>query len=169
MPTSTASGNKLPLGWINRDSNENSIDRSKLPKGIISYNSASGWINHELMYDYLNDIIKPYTKSKPAALIMDEYKAHWEDRVQDLARSMNLELIKVPPGTTSTQQPLDISVNGPMKQIRQRIYVENKIIHPNASDSIELAVNRSFSAYQQITPQTIIKGWKQICPLLDQL
>jgi hypothetical protein len=55
---------------------------------------------------------------------------------------------------------------GPMSKIRERLYLDSKIMKPEQKDNIESAIERAYKAYEQIDVPTIMKGWKQICPLL---
>lgn len=167
MPTITADGKKLPLAWINKAETDYAIkNRMKLPQQIFSYYSDSGWVNEGIMLRWLIEVIKPAIPKRGAALIIDSYDAHWTPAVCECARKMKLRLIEVPKGTTSEYQPLDISVNGPMKRIEQRLFMDHKLNFPESSDTIENAVLRAFNAYNEIGKHTILKGWEQVSPLI---
>lgn len=97
-----------------------------LPPQVHSYISHKGWMNGQIMVEWMKEIVIPYLNGTPGALVMDDYAAHWVDEVLDLARLHQIELIRVPPTTTWECQPLDISVMGPMKQIRQRLSNETR-------------------------------------------
>jgi hypothetical protein len=166
IPTTSASGKKLPLVAINKSKTDRYKKKMKIPKNIVSFHSNNGWTNTGVMLRYLDEVIKPVLSPKGGALVLDEYPAHFTEPVIDKANQMKLRLIKVPGGETSRLQPLDISVMGPMCRIRQRIYTENKILHPDRKDDIESAIERANKAYEQIDAETIKKGWKQISDLI---
>ena len=60
------------------------------------------------MLRWLTDVIRPYTNSKPAALLVVTFAAHLTPSVYQAALSINLQLIKLHRGMTSTLQPLDV-------------------------------------------------------------
>lgn len=169
LPTVTVSGKKLAFGWINRAGTLLGISRMKIDGQIRSYFSDSGWINAGIMIRYLEEIVKPYLRGRPGALIIDDYAAHWEENVIEKAEELNIELIKVPIGNTAGFQPLDISVNGPMKQTRIRLSMEERWENISTLDNVPELVNRAYKAYQLITPKLIIDGWIQACPPLEDL
>ncbi len=169
LPTVTVSGKKLAFGWIHKAKTNEAISKMKLPGQIRSYFSHKGWINGGVMIHYLNEIVKPYMKGKPGALILDDYSAHWTPEVNELAAKMKLELILVPKCKTAELQPLDISVNGPMKQSRQKLSMENRWNNICVSDNVEETVIRAYNAYLLIKKQTIIEGWLEACPPLEDV
>jgi hypothetical protein len=168
LPTITANGNKLDFGWIHSAKTYKAIlEMLSIPREIKSYFSDSGWINNGIMLRYLREIVWPYIGNHPAALILDDYKAHWTEDVLELAASMNLELIQVPRSTTSRSQPLDLTVNGPMKQKRTQLWIEERANGILTTDNIERTVTRAYKAYQLIDRNTIKKGWFMIAPVLE--
>jgi hypothetical protein len=166
MPTVTAAGTKLPLAWINKGKTDLGISRKTLPENIFSYWSESGWVNAGIMLRYLKEIVLPYTKKRPAALLLDNYGAHWEECVTDFCSKNKLRLIEVPEGETGQLQPLDVSVNAAMKNKRRKLYVEDRIADPDTCDSVEKAVWRGHASYDSVNSEVIKKGWK---PAIDSL
>jgi hypothetical protein len=162
MPTVTAAGGKLPLAWINQGKTDLGIQRKKLPKNIFSYFSNSGWVNGGIMLRYLKEVVLPYTKKRPAALLLDNYEAHWEENVTDFCSKNKIRLIEVPEGETADLQPLNISVNGPMKQKRRKLYLADRQADPDTCDTVEKAVWRAAEGHNSIDSKTIQKGWRQI-------
>lgn len=169
LPTITVSGKKLAFGWINRAGTLLGVSRMKIDGQIRSYYSDSGWINAGIMVRYLEEIVKPYLRGRPGALIIDDYSAHWEENVIEKAKELNIELIKVPIGNTADFQPLDISVNGPMKQNRVRLQQEERWNNISTMDNVEELVNRAYKAYLDISPKIIQDGWMKACPPLEYL
>lgn len=169
MPTITAAGTKLPFAWINAGKTDLAISRMQLPKNVHSYYSESGWVNSGIMQLYIKDVLLPYTKKRPCALLLDNYGAHWDESVLELCRRNKVRLIEVPEGKTSSLQPLDYSVNGPMKKMRQRLYVQQRFYNPDESDTVEKAVLRTIEALNNLKNSTIMKGWIAISDLLNTL
>ena len=72
---------------------------------------------------------------------------------------MQVDLIPVPGGTTSTLQPLDVCFNGPMLKARQRIWREMKVQRPDAEDTYQMAVERSQLAYESMSKEATRAPW----------
>jgi hypothetical protein len=79
----------------------------------------------------------------------------------------SISTIKVPPSQTSSLQPLDISVNGPFKQIRERLANERRWNEISVLDNEEETVQRAAKAWLEIPSEAITKGWITACPPLE--
>jgi hypothetical protein len=56
--------------------------------------------------------------SKPwSMLAMDAFHGHLSDRIRNRLRNKNTNLVIIPSGMTSQLQPLDVSVNKPLKRL----------------------------------------------------
>jgi hypothetical protein len=110
---------------------------------------------------YVYDVVNPYTHSRPAALIMDSYKAHWTNAVQLAASKMNLHLILVPPGTTSELQPLDVGFNGALVMKRKQIWSEHKLYSPFEEDTRQLAVEGAQQPYAAQPKSTGVRAFRE--------
>jgi hypothetical protein len=166
IPCISAAGNKLPLSAILRGKTERCLSNirdyaSVDIKKVKLYYSEKGWINENIMLKWLNDVVNPYTHSRPAALIMDSYKAHWTNAVQLAASKMNLHLILVPPGTTSELQPLDVGFNGALVMKRKQIWSEHKLYSPFEEDTRQLAVERAQQAYAAQPKSTGVRAFRE--------
>jgi hypothetical protein len=113
------------------------------------------------MLKWLNDVVQPYTHSRPAALIMDSYTAHWTDSVRNAAAGMNLQLIQVPSGTTDVLQPLDVGFNGALVMKRKQIWAEHKLHSPYAEDTRQLAIERAQQAYAAQPKSTGVRAFRE--------
>ena len=67
------------------------------------------------MKNYIKAILQPDLNGEPGLLIFDKYKSHYEDSVNVLLEESNVSTIIIPGGYTCVLQPLDVSINGPMK------------------------------------------------------
>ena len=167
MPAVTLSGKKLPLAWIHKAKTYQAIRQMNIPGSIRSYISNKGWVTEAVMCNYIREVIVPYIGGHSAALVIDDYAAHWTEAVETLAEQHNIELIRVPPTTTPEHQPLDVSVMGPMKRIRQKLANEYRWDHIACADDISECVTRAYQAYNLIDKSTIVKGWREAIPTLD--
>ncbi len=79
------------------------------------------------MLQYITEIIIPYVKAqrelindeKPAVVIMDNFKVQVIHTVMELLEANVIHVCLLPPNTTDVLQPLDVSVNKPVKKFLQ--------------------------------------------------
>jgi DDE superfamily endonuclease len=105
-------------------------------KHIEAKYSESGWIDIDIR-KYILVCIKEITLNHPSILILDEYSVHTEKTILDKANKYNINLIYVPPNTTYRNQPLDVSINGPIKSIGKKISKQMLIDDPYYNLTIE--------------------------------
>ena len=75
------------------------------------------------MLDYMNFIVLPYVEKvredvgedKAALIVMDNFKGHVTHSMMKCLEENNMQVCTLPPNTTDRLQPLDISVNKPVK------------------------------------------------------
>ena len=76
---------------------------------------VKGWMNGDLMKKWIRQIWVMYTQRRKALLVMDSFRAHCTEDIQDLLVAANSEVAFIPGGCTSKLQPLDVSLNKPFK------------------------------------------------------
>ena len=165
FPCITAAGNKLQMcavikGKTLRTLTKITKDASLAVQRVRLYYSISGWINSAIIVRWLAEVVQPFTKSEPAALVMDDFAAHWTDEVKEAALAIKLQLICVPKGTTSEYQPLDARFNGPMTKARQRLWTQQRMLHPDSLDSFQQAVERASQAYDSLSQHSTQEAWR---------
>lgn len=74
-----------------------------------------GWMDGDLMKKWIRQIWIKYTQCRKALLVMDSFRAHCTEDIQDLLAAANSELAFIPGGCTSKLQPLDVSLSKPFK------------------------------------------------------
>lgn len=168
FPCISAAGDKLPISAILRGKTDRCLDKIKKDASaavgkVRLYYSESGWINEGIMQRWINDVLLPATLSRPAALILDDYAAHWTQPVQAAAAAANLQLIRVPnfAGATALLQPLDVQFNGPMKRRRTQLWTAKKQLDPDAKDSEQAAIERVQLAYEGMTKEATIDAFRK--------
>ena len=128
--------------------------------------SESGWIDNKIMLFVLH-VIYEITKGSDSLLILDRYSVHMTKIIIDEAKKLNIILLFVPTGCTSTNQPLDVSINGPIKstgkKLAKRIYVSNPCEIPTIKDS----VNCLIEAKKSIKKSTIINSFIKACFFIE--
>ena len=91
----------------------------QVPPGVIVWFQNNGWMDTELMVkyiDYLDDIrIKNGTQRDPAMLVYDSFRGHLEKSIKEKFHENGIDLAVIPGGLTSICQPLDITINKPVK------------------------------------------------------
>jgi hypothetical protein len=152
MPCISAAGDKLPLCVVVKGKTQRCLkrivtDASPPLQQVRFYYSQKGWVNADIMQQWLHDVAQPYTHSSPAALILDSYTSHFTPEVRDAAAAMHLELIQVPPGATAILQPLDVQYNSTLLNARKKIWREKKQVDAWAEDSPRAAIERQSIAY----------------------
>ena len=96
------------------------------PRNLITNNnivvtaSDSGFMDEDIMVDYMNKIIIPYIGSNKCLLVLDDYRAHKTEQVIQYAWKNKIQPFLILAGFTYCLQPLDISVNKPFKNILKR-------------------------------------------------
>ncbi len=124
--------------------------------------STNGWINVNIM-NFVLDQIYLISNGNKSLLILDEYSVHTNNIIIKRAKRLNIQLLFVPPGRTSKNQPLDVSINGALKSIGRRIEKEIFLSNPFGIPKIADAVKCLIEAKQCITKQTIINAFTRAC------
>ena len=121
MLAANADGRKLPPLLI--------LKRKILPKleafseDVIVRDQEKGWMTEELMLKWLKivwSLMPEAFLNQPSMLVVDAFKGHVTDSVQDQLCKMKAELV-IPGGMTSVFQPMDVSINKLFKdRLRQQ-------------------------------------------------
>lgn len=72
--------------------------------------SDSGWVEEHVFFDWLSKQFIPFVADvrKPILLIFDGHQAHISTRISKLAMDHRIELLCLPPHSTTILQPLDV-------------------------------------------------------------
>ncbi len=124
----------------------------------------SGWIDINVM-KFVLDQIHIQVRGEEALLILDEYSIHTDNIIKEYAQDLNIQLIFVPPGRTATNQPLNVSINGPIKSIGKKLLKQMFVIDPHAKPLISDAINSLITAKDLIKKETIIRSFMDACNL----
>lgn len=157
----TASGHKLDTMFIKAGKTTRCLKKIEPhPHAMWTY-SAKGWSTEATMLVWFEKVLLPYTRGRPAVVVMDDYDAHWVESVRDYASAHNIHLIKVPAGETPHSQPLDCTVMGPLKSAAKRAWRTEVIKNPEKKLTLGDGVKLFLRSYHLITASTIIKGFNQ--------
>ena len=72
-------------------------------------------MDEKVMLKWISDIWVKYTKKRPSLLFHDTFSAHLTDKVQKAFKESNNTVLVIPGGCTAILQPLDVSINKPIK------------------------------------------------------
>lgn len=129
---------------------------------ILGTYSNNGWVNNGIIVLALEEIYKN-TAGKPSALLLDQFTIHADDFIAEEAKKRNIELIFVPKGLTSKYQPLDVLINGILKQKAKKLWREEIVKNPDIKITNADAVKHFLTAKDDITSEIIKKSFDKSC------
>lgn len=141
---------------------KNSLKKYKLNDEILGTYSNNGWVNNGIIVLALEEIYIN-TKGKSSVLLLDQFTIHTSEFVENEAKKRNIELIFVPKGLTSKYQPLDVLINGILKQKAKKLWREEIVKDPNIKITNEDAVKHFLKAKEDITSEIIKKSFNKSC------
>ena len=92
----TASGRKLRPALLVKGKTNRSVTKYKLPKLIEPILCNKGWMDGNVMIQWIERILLPYADGRQCVLIIDDLPAHQTPRVRRHLMEHNVELILVP-------------------------------------------------------------------------
>ena len=101
-------------------------DKAASKVGLCFVNSnKTAWMTEEIMLDWLKKVYfaQPVPFKARRILIVDLFAVHKKKSIQDFVRERNVKYVVIPGGLTHLLQPLDVSLNKPIKD-RMRIMFE---------------------------------------------
>jgi hypothetical protein len=86
------------------------LNKYQLNDEIIGTYSNNGWTNVGIL-----DLIYETTNGRKSCLLLDQFPSHCDDFIKEYSIIKSIELIYVPKGLTHKYQPLDVMINGILK------------------------------------------------------
>ena len=126
-------GDFLPVQVIYKGKTNRVHPRYQFPMNWHITHSENHWSTEVTMIQYVENIIIPYVNnirgllnddSKPALVIMDNFKGQTTSNVLSLLESNDIHVCMLPPNTTDRLQPMDISINRPAKSFLKAKFEE---------------------------------------------
>lgn len=114
-----ASGESLKPLIIFHGEPESKFRNLKNPEQFLIKKNKNAWVNEELFSEWIKTVLIPYVKKKRQLLekpearvlfVIDSFSGHFGDP-EELCYQNKIDLIFIPPGTTSLAQPLDLTLN----------------------------------------------------------
>ena len=124
-------------------------------------------MDEKLMVEWLELCVRPYTARKPTILVLDSFRGHLTKDVNAAMKKINTLPAVIPGGCTSFLQPLDVSINKPLKGHEKQLWLD--YMHSFATDnptekpkspSKQLIIDWIVAAQNLINKATIIKSFK---------
>ena len=146
------------------------------PKYCISrWLGCDHWSNETTMKRYIEKVIVPFVIEKrqklkldpgsPATAIFDNFHGQTTDVILSLLRSHNIVPIQLPANCTDKLQPLDISVNKPMKDHLkskfQQWYAQEVKKQLETVPFGQVKVDVGLQVIKSPSANWIISGWKK--------
>ena len=103
---------------------------------VVSYQKKA-WVDEHEMMKWITDIWIVYTKKEPSLLFLDSFSAHLTDKVKDTFKRYNTTIVVIPGGCTSVLQPLDVSINKPVKSILRQSW-ERYMLEQSENDTAKI-------------------------------
>lgn len=113
----SATGNFVPPAFIFPRKRMKGHLLNNAPEGSVGMVSDSGFINSDLLIEYLHhfkDHVQP-TKDNPILLVLDNRSSHISLAAVDFCRDNGIHMITLPPHSSHKMQPLDRGFFGPLK------------------------------------------------------
>lgn len=142
-------------------------------------------MDEKLMVVYLQKIWKPYVNrvaeeveltDTASLLVLDSFKAHTTDAVQNTLEEINTKAPVIPGGCTSKVQPLDVCVNKPFKQLLKASwaqYLNRAVSSTQDGTKVKTATRQEVthwivSAWQAMKEKReLIRKSFQVCALVE--
>jgi transposase-like protein len=147
------------------------MPKGNFPKGIVVTVSPKGWMNEEIMGQWLEKVWRRRKGSffKPKSLLIyDSHRSHLTPDIKQLVQKYS-QLAVIPGGLTKKLQPLDLSVNKSFKnKIRKRWenWMVNGIHTFTKTNRMKRATyedvcNWVLESWNEVTPECVKNGFKR--------
>ena len=172
----TAAGDYLPPQLLYQGKTPKCHPQVAFPDGWDVWHSENHWSNEITMKRYIEKVIVPFVTEKrqklkmdltsPAAAIFDNFRGQTTESILSLLRSHNIIPIQLPANCTDKLQPLDISVNKPMKdhlKIRFQQWYAEEVKKQLETVSLEqVKVDVGLQVIKCPSANWIISGWQDL-------
>ena len=170
MLACTADGGKLPPYVVFK---RKTMPKLQFPKGVIVNVHPNGWFDDDITKDWLKRVWgrRPGAGKDRSMLVLDAFRCHRSPVVKSVLNADKTDLAIIPGGMTSVLQPLDVSVNKPMKvALRQRwndwmCGSDHTYTNQGRMRKPELNTICSWikDAWEELDPEIIIRAFKKCC------
>ena len=152
------------------------IKKDKLP--VLWKSNKKAWVTQENFREWFNEYFAPFIEKynesegleNKALLILDNCTGHADNVNADFP---NIEVVFLPPNTTSLLQPMDMGVISTFKAYYLRRTIKNLLDASSNGDSIrsywksyniKMALENIKLAWDEVTCKTMNGVWKELWP-----
>ena len=121
--------------------------------------TESGWMNKETFEYYLMQL-RQLCGDHEIYLLLDVHASHRADECKELASTLNIQLIYIPPGFTDALQPCDLRVFGALKATARSIWCREQRWDPDRRRTKIDAVHDMIAAWNSLSEETIEDAWE---------
>ena len=125
----------------------------------MSGHSEKGWTTADTFYNYLLFLRQHFNDDDDIHLILDSYKAHKCQSVQDLAQTLHIKLYYIPSGLTDMFQPLDKRIFSCLKATAKYLFKKAYNDNPNQKFSKSIACQYMIWAWEHLHSHVILEAW----------
>ena len=182
-------GEYLPPQLIYKGKTPRCHPQVSFPEKWDIWHSENHWSNETTTKRYIENILLPFvskkreelklSKSHPALVIFDCFRGQTTDGIKKLLAKNNILTVPIPPNCTHKLQPMDVSINKPMKEeLRKRfqawyasevekqlkeVSIENVKVDVGPSNVKGHSANWIISAWQSIEarPEIAVNGFRK--------
>lgn len=160
MATVSMAGTKIPLFFIAKGKTK-SVEQTKLGEIAhhMSTHSEEGWMDQDAFDTYLMWLRQQYYDDDPLYLIVDCFPIHINQHSIEIARSLNINLLFIPPGMTDKFQPLDRQIFGCLKAWTKSQITRILVEETGTKIGIQEAVQHFIWAWERLSSSLIIESW----------
>ena len=172
----TASGEYLKPQLLYKGKTTKCHPTVTFPEGWDIWHSENRWSNEETTKRYIRKIIIPFASQRrkdlklapahPAITIFDGFRGQTTDEVISLLRRNKIIPVQLPPNCTDKLQPVDLSINKPMKDHMKRKFQEWYAIEVRQKLKTipvsQVQVDVSLSVIKNPSANWIISGWQAL-------
>jgi len=134
------------------------LNKFKLTDDVIGTYTHKGWADEDCILIVLDQIAK-ITKNEENVLLLDQYGSHITPKVNEYAKLKNIIIKHVPIGLTSKYQPLDISINGILKDKAIKKYSKFVASNPDKIYTHSQCLQDILINMKEIKKGTIVKSF----------
>lgn len=134
------------------------------PDSVVVRVQEKAWMNEALMLEWVDICLRAYTDRRPSILVLDSFRAHITDDVTGAMKKHSVVPAVIPGGCTSLLQPLDVSINKPMKDHAKQLWSDYmdtiNATTPTKTASKQQMVDWVVEAINNINKEMVIKSFK---------
>ena len=169
----TAAGEYLAPQLLYKGKTTKCHPQVSFPDGWDIWHSDNHWSNEGTMERFIKKIVIPFIEHKrealklgvkhPAMAMFDGFKGQTTDNIRSLLAANNIVVIQLPPNCTDKLQPLDLSVNKPvkdgMKAKFQQWYADEVKKQLQTTPVKEIKVNVNLAVVKNPSASWLISVW----------